>query len=187
MKRKMLLITAFLAVALLITAGVFIVTKSAVMEAAAISVGVTLYHFVMRLLVGAVVNLIMKNEADYNNIWFREKRLENKLYRLIGVRRWKKYIPSYSPDMFDISKRTTEEIIGATCQAEIVHEIIMVLSLVPIALIPVFGGAAAMIITSALSLLIDLVFVILQRYNRPRLIRVMGRYQKGNKSNNVKQ
>ena len=104
MKRKMLLITAFLAVALLITAGVFIATKSAVMEAAAISVGVTLYHFVMRLLVGAVVNLIMKNEADHNNIWFREKRLENKLYRLIGVRRWKKYIPSYSPDMFDINK-----------------------------------------------------------------------------------
>jgi hypothetical protein len=72
------------------------------------------------------------------------------------------------------------EIVGATCQAEVVHEVIMALSLLPIAFIPFLGGAAALIITSVLSMLIDSVFVILQRYNRPRLIKVMERFDKRN-------
>ena len=124
------------------------------------------------------MNGIMKNKADHNSIWFREKRFENKLYKLIRVRKWKKYLPTYNPDTFDASQKTVEEIIGATCQAEIVHEVIMALSLLPIAFIPFLGGAAAMIITSVLAMLIDSMFVILQRYNRPKLVRVMERFQK---------
>ena len=71
-----------------------------------------------------------------------------------------------------------KEIVGATCQAEIVHEIIMILSLLPIPLIPFLGGAAAVIITSVFAMLFDSLFVILQRYNRPKLVRVMGRFPK---------
>jgi hypothetical protein len=54
----------------------------------------------------------------------------------------------------------------------------MVLSLLPIAVIPFLGGAAAFITTSILSMLIDSVFVILQRYNRPKFVRVMERFDK---------
>ena len=54
----------------------------------------------------------------------------------------------------------------------------MLLSLLPIALIPLLGGAAAMIVTSVLSMLIDAPFVVVQRYNRPRLVRVMERFPK---------
>ena len=117
-------------------------------------------------------------KANYKNLWFCEKSFESKLYSLIRVRRWKKHLPTYSPDTFDTSKKTVEELIGATCQAEIVHEIIMVLSLLPIALIPVLGGAIALISTSFLSMLFDSLFVILQRYNRPKLIRAINRYEK---------
>lgn len=35
-----------------------------------------------------------------------------------------------------------------------------------------------MIITSIISMMIDLVFVILQRYNRPRLVRIMQRFDR---------
>ena len=132
----------------------------------------------MRLVVGSVENLIMKNEANYNSVWFREKRFEKKLYNLFRVRKWKNYIPTYSPDTFDTNQKTLKEIVGATFQAEIVHEVIMVLSLLPITVIPVLGGAAAVIITSFLSMLIDSVFVILQRYNRPKLVRIMERFDK---------
>ena len=178
MKRKMLLITVFLTVGFVVCLPVFIFTGNDILEIVTITVGIALYHFAMRLFIGSVVNLIMKNKADHNSIWFREKRFENKLYKLIRVRKWKKYLPTYSPVTFDTTQKTVKEIVGATCQAEIVHEIIMVLSLVPIALIPLLGGAAAIIITSFLSMLIDLTFVILQRYNRPKLIRVMERFEK---------
>lgn len=178
MKNKMILITVFLLIGFAISLPVFIVTNNTIVEIVTITIGITLYHFAMRLAVGTIVDLIMKNNTNHKNIWFREKSFENKLYKLIRVRKWKKYIPTYSPNTFDTSKKTIKEIVGATCQAEVVHEVIMVLSLLPMTFIPFLGGAAALIITSVLSMLIDSVFVILQRYNRPRLIRVMERMNK---------
>lgn len=178
MKNKMILITVFLLIVFAILLPVFIVTKNAIVEAVTVTVGTTFYHFAMRLAVGTVVNFIMKNKANYKNVWFREKGFEGKLYKMMRVRKWKKHIPTYDPDTFDASQKTVKEIIGATCQAEIVHEVIMVFSLLPIASIPFLGGAAAMIVTSVLAMLFDSLFVILQRYNRPKLIRVMERFQK---------
>lgn len=178
MKKKMLLITIILLVGFATALSVFFATRNDIAETVAITVGITLYHFAMRLAVGAIVNFIMKNKANHNNVWFCEKKFENKLYRLIRVRKWKKYLPTYSPDTFDTGKKTVEEIVGATCQAEIVHEIIMVLSLLPITLISVLGGAVALIATSVLAMLFDCLFVILQRYNRLRLVKIMNRFEK---------
>ena len=174
----MILTTLFLLIGFAISLPFAIVTGNAFIEVVSITFFVTLYHFAMRLAVGSIVNLIMKNNANYKNAWFREKRFEKKLYKLLRVQKWKKYIPTYSPDAFDVSNKTIKEIIGATCQAEIVHELIMVLSLLPIALIPFLGAAPAFVVTSLLSMMIDCVFVILQRYNRPKLTRVMERYHK---------
>lgn len=178
MKRRMILITAFLFVGFSISFPIFFITQNDIAETVTITIGVTLYHFAMRLSVGTVVDLIMKNKADHENAWFREKAFEKKLYRLLRVRKWKKYVPTYSPNTFDTSRKTVKEIVGATCQAELVHEIIMVLSLIPIAFIQFLGGAWVMIITSVLAMMFDSVFVILQRYNRPKLVRVMERFPK---------
>ncbi len=178
MKNKMIFITISLLVGFAISLPVFIVTQNAIVETVTITIGVTLYHFVMRLAVGSIVNSIMKNKANYESVWFREKNFENKLYKLIRVREWKKHLPTYSPNTFDTSQKNVKEIVGGTCQAEIVHEAIMALSLLPITLIPFFGGASALIITSVLAMLFDSLFVILQRYNRPKLVRVMERFQK---------
>jgi hypothetical protein len=173
MKRQFVLINICLLISFIISLNIFIITKNNIVEIIIISIGVTLYHFVMRLIVGTIVNCIMKNKADYQKNWFSEKKLENKLYKILRVKKWKKYLPTYNPDSFDINSKSINEIIGATCQAEIVHEVIMVLSLLPLILIPFLGGAIAMIITSILAMMIDFIFVIIQRYNRPRLIRII--------------
>ena len=178
LKKKMILTTIFLLIGFAILLPLFIATGNDMIEIITITTGITLYHFSMRLAVGTIVNLMMKNKANHNNPWFREKNFEKRFYNLLHVRKWKKYIPTYNPDTFDTSKKTVKEIVGATCQAEIIHEIIMALSLLPIALIPFLGGAAAILITSFLSMLIDSVFVILQRYNRPKLVRTMDRFDK---------
>lgn len=44
---------------------------------------------------------------------------------------------------FDLRKRTPAELIGATCQAEVVHALIALLSLLPVALIPIWGAPGA--------------------------------------------
>lgn len=76
MKRKMILTTVFLLIGFAILLPVFIVTSNTFIEVVTITVGTTLYHFAMRRAVGTAVNLIMKNRADHNNLWFREKGFE---------------------------------------------------------------------------------------------------------------
>ena len=176
MKKEIISITIFLLIGFIILFSFWITTNNDILETLTIIIGVTLYHFVMRLLVGAITNLIMKNNGDYQNYWFKEKTYEAKLYKFLRVRKWKKFIPTYDKDSFDTKTKTIKEIIGASCQAEIVHEKIMVLSLLPMIMIPFFNGDLAFIITSILSMLFDSLFVILQRYNRPRLIKVMNRF-----------
>lgn len=144
-----------------------------VWETLSITFGVTSYHFVMRLLTGYVLDGILHNDVDHTRKWFREKPFERRLYRMLKVKKWKKYMPAFEPEYFDFKSRSAEELIKAGCQAEIVHEVIMVLSFCPTALCIWFAPGAVFVITSVLSALLDSVFVIMQRYNRPRLLRVV--------------
>lgn len=173
----MIVITIVLFIAFAIFLPLFFVTKNAIFETITITVGIALYHFVMRLAVGVTVNLIMQNKANYKSVWFKQKGFENKLYKFLNVRKWKKFLPTFDPKTFDANNKTIKEIVEATCQAEIVHEIIIAFSFLPIFLIPFLGGKVAIIITSILSATFDGLFVILQRYNRPKLVKVMERFK----------
>lgn len=140
-----------------------------------ITIGVFTYHFVMRLAVGLSINTIVKNKVNYNSWWYKEKKFEKKLYSILKVKKWKKYLPTYSPETFDVNNHSLEEIASATCQAELIHEVIALLSFLPILLYIPFGELAVFIITSVIACIIDLAFVVLQRYNRPRLIKLIER------------
>ncbi len=143
-----------------------------------ITVGVFTYHFVMRLSVGYLINSTLKNKVNYNKWWFREKSFEQTLYNTLRVKKWKKHMPTYSPDTFDVNKHSLEEIVSATCQSEIVHEIIFVLSFLPILLAIPFGTLGVFIATSVIAALIDCIFIIMQRFNRPRLLKIIARKHK---------
>lgn len=65
-----------------------------------------------------------------------------------------------------------DSVIRATCQAEVVHEIIIIVSFIPVVFSLWVGALPVFIITSFGAAVCDLVFVVLQRYNRPRLIRL---------------
>ena len=88
-------------------------------------------------------------------------------------------MPTYDPQLFDPKIHTWEEIIQAMCQAELVHETIAVLSFLPFLAGIRFGAYAVFIITSVLSALLDLSFAVMQRYNRPRVLVILERKQKG--------
>lgn len=82
-------------------------------------------------------------------------------------------MPTYDTDTFDASKRSWDEIAQATCQSELVHETIVVLSFLPIASSVWLGELPVFIITSVIAAAIDMIFVIMQRYNRPRIVRLI--------------
>ena len=84
-------------------------------------------------------------------------------------------MPTFSPEEFLLQNRSAEELIQVTCQSEIVHEVNVLLSFVPLLFSIWFGSMGVFLITSCAAALFDSLFVIMQRYNRPRLMRLMRR------------
>lgn len=142
----------------------------------------TAYHFLMRLAVGVVVNAVMQNHADYTKWWYQPRRFEEKLYRKLRVKSWKKYLPTYDPSSFSVAEKSFEDILQAGCQAEVVHEIIIMLSFMPLLIAEKAGGFSAFLLTSCAAALFDSLFVILQRYNRPRLVGIVEKKNRKEKS-----
>lgn len=139
---------------------------------AAITFGTLAFHIIMRLLVGTIVDCVMHNQADYNRKWFQLRSFEEKLYKKLKVKKWKDKLPTYDVDTFSVQKKTFDEIAQATCQSEIVHEINMVVSFLPLFATYLFGSFMVFLIISTLAACFDLLFVIMQRYNRPRLVKL---------------
>ena len=138
----------------------------------AISFGTTAYHFVMRLAVGSIVPKLTGYDFDYRHRWFQLRKWEPAFYQKLNIRHWKNALPTYAPELYSLKENTLHRIIQNTCGAEIVHEVIMVLSFLPLLTVPIFGAFPVFFITSLLSSLFDSIFVIAQRYNRPRLVRI---------------
>lgn len=156
----------------------YIYNSMPVFRSLAITFGTTAYHFGFRLIVGALFNFFMKNRADYTKKWYQVKAWEQKLYAKLKVKKWKNKMPTYDMDAFDVSKHSWDEIAQASCQSELVHETDIIFSFVPIIFSVWFGSLAVFIITSVLGALYDLMFVIMQRYNRPRILKMVNRSNK---------
>ncbi|MFR5875450.1 MAG: hypothetical protein ACLUFN_03065 [Eubacterium sp.] len=163
-----LLTAVFICFAVIKDKGIFITL--------AVTFGTCLYHFAVRLAVGGVI----PKKFNYKSAWFMEKSFENGLYKKLKVKKWKQNAPTYNPKTYSSQQCTLEEIVNTTCRNEVIHEVNMLLSFVPLVLIIPFGTPAAFIITSIAGCICDFFFVILQRYNRPRLIKLIQR--KNNKT-----
>ncbi len=127
------------------------------------------------LAVGLIFNASMKNRADYTKKWFRVGASEIKLYNKLKVKKWKDKMPTYDTDAFDTTKHSRDELAQVMCQSELVHETIFVLSFLPIIAVVWFGEPLVFIITSVVAATVDLMFVMMQRYNRSRIIRMINK------------
>lgn len=138
----------------------------------AITFGTIAYHFIIRLIIGTITNLIMKNKDDYSRKWYHVGEIEMRFYKKIGIKKWKSKMPTYKKDFFDTNKHTWNEIVGAMCQSELVHEIIIVFSFLPIIATIWFGAFWVFMITSVCAAIFDLMFVFMQRFNRSRILKM---------------
>ncbi|MCM1329005.1 MAG: hypothetical protein NC253_06130 [Ruminococcus sp.] len=138
----------------------------------AVSFGTTTYHFGIRLLAGALCVTVMKNRTDYTKKRYQIHSWENKLYKLLKVKAWKNKMPTYNPEAFSNKIHTWDEIAQTMCQSETVHEINIILSFVPLTAVSRFGAFWVFFITSVCGAVFDLMFVIIQRYNRARVVKL---------------
>lgn len=138
----------------------------------AISLGTTCYHFSMRLLAGWIVPALFRNIDPYRR-WFQPHKFETAFYEKLHVKQWKGKLPTYAPEQFDLRINSLRQVIRNTCTAELVHEMIVLLSFIPLLFSHYFGAFSVFLFTSFASGLFDCIFVIAQRYNRPRLVRIL--------------
>lgn len=171
--RNLIFISILIAIIGIIFTILYISTDNPAFQTIAISFFVTAYHFIMRLIIALLFNVFMKNKANLKRGWYKQHFFEPFLYKVLLVKKWKNHIPTAYPEAFDPSIHTYEEIAMAMCQSEISHEVIIILSLLPIFLIIPFGTWPAFVFTSLASFLFDSIFVIVQRYNRPRIIHLI--------------
>ena len=143
-----------------------------------ISVLVILYHFLYRILIGELVSAIdSKKDINYNSILLHEFNFEEKLYDVLKVKYWKNRMVTAKPYQFNIHDRSFTELLKSMIIAEKVHIICFFFSYLPILLTFKHATssttASAIILTSFIASLIDLSYVIIQRYNIPRLLKLM--------------
>lgn len=159
----------------LLCAGGYAVSGKGWLLSLSITLGTTAYHFIMRLLVGLAFNSTMKNQADCTKAWYQPLRWEKGLYKALRVKRWKEVMPTFSPELFSTRQHSLSELAQAMCQAELVHEVCAVLSFLPVVSAHWFGALPVFLLTSLGGALLDLMFVMIQRYNRPKVLRLMQR------------
>ena len=163
--------TAVMALATVALAVVYHVLNRDWVLSAAISTGTTFYHFAMRLVVGTIVPRCVKNPE--RNRWFRGWAFENELYRLLKVKQWKDHMPTYDPASFSLRHNSLEQIVYNSCVSEAVHVVIVLFSFVPILFSLWWDTLPVFLTTSILAALFDSCFVMMQRYNRPRLLHIL--------------
>ncbi len=124
-----------------------------------------------------VVFIVFRKKFNYKNPWFKEKDFENRLYKLLKVKKWKSKVTTYEENQVSITHHSIEDVILNMCHAEIVHEFIAICSYLPLALCSHINSF--LLITSSLCFsIIHLLYAVIQRYNRPRLIKILERKSK---------
>lgn len=143
----------------------------------AITLGTCFYHLAMRLAVGYVM-LLVPRRFNADSGWFAERAWEKKLYNRLRLKAWKGNIPTFNPEDFDMKLHTPAQIVQTMCVSELVHEIIVVLSFVPLLFALAVGALPVFLLTSLAAAGYDCIFVMLQRYNRPRMMALARRAER---------
>ncbi len=139
-------------------------------------VGITcftiMYHLWMRLIMGNVSKLF---KVSYKSWWFKEKSYESGLYSLLRVKNWKGKALTYNPELYDVKNRTLTQIADTTAMSELDHWINVGISSTTLLFGLIWGQLWIFALTAFLASLFDSQFIIIQRYNRPRLIKLIDR------------
>lgn len=147
-------------------------------ESLAITFFTTSYHIVIRLLSPHILSLLFHHKYNYQIWWFQPKTWETKLYKGLKVKQWKRQVMVFDPSQFSLKIHSIQEVINNMCHAELVHELIMLFSILSILFTIPFGALPVFLITAICATLFDSMFVMIQRYNRPRLVRIYERQNK---------
>lgn len=134
----------------------------------------TLFWFILNYGVAYGTRLLPKKFFQ-NNFFFKERSYEGNLYKSIRIKKWKDKLPAVNATLKNMKSNLTPEyldkIIMHTYYAEFGHLLIAVLGFLCILLNPNDYFLMAFSF-SVLNFFIHIPFYLIQRYNRPRLLKL---------------
>ncbi len=131
-----------------------------------------MYHFWGRIILGNVSKLFKKH-IHYKKVWFKERKFEKKVYKALHVKEWKGKALTYNPELFSLKENSLEEIANTMCKAEVDHWINEVISISTLLFAIPWGELWIFAITAVAAMIFDGQFIVIQRYNRPRVIKIL--------------
>ena len=129
-----------------------------------------LYHFGLRILFGEITN---KFNINYSHPFYKSRKFERKLYKILKVRKWKDKVLTFEPDKYDFRNRTLPQLATTMSKSELDHWINQLISLFSMLFAFIWGCAPIFIISAIVAMLFDAQFIVVQRYNRPIVLRMM--------------
>ena len=180
-KNKKILLNSIYLLLILLTICLYVINRiqyNIILFSIMITIFTTLFHFTIRYIFANFFYKMIEKKCTYDRSWFIEKVFEKKLFRIIRIKRWKLKLPTWNDDDFNLSETDFEKLMFNMCRAEVYHEICMILSFVPILFSILFGKFWVFYWTSIGGCLFDLLFVLIQRYNRPRVLKIYYAHKK---------
>lgn len=136
-----------------------------------------MYHFWVRIIMGNVSKLF-KKYINYKQWLFKERKFEKKLYKILRVKDWKGKALTYNPESFSLKEHSLEEIANTMAKSEVDHWINEAISLSTMLFAILWGEFWIFCLTAVAAMIFDSQFIIIQRYNRPRIVKIIDRENK---------
>ena len=131
-----------------------------------------MYHFWVRIIMGNVSKLFKKH-INCKQWWFKERNFEKRFYKLLRVKKWKGKALTYNPESFSLKEYSLEEIANTMSKSEVDHWINEIISLSTLLFAIPWGEFWIFLITAIAAMIFDSQFIIIQRYNRPRIVKIL--------------
>ena len=136
-----------------------------------------MYHFWVRIIMGNVSKLFKKH-INYKQWWFKERKFEKRFYEILRVKEWKGKALTYNPESFSLKEHSLEEIANTMTKSEVDHWINEIISLSTLLFAILWGEFWIFLITAIAAMIFDSQFIIIQRYNRPRIMKILDKEDK---------
>jgi len=133
-----------------------------------------MYHFWVRIIMGNVSKLFKKH-IHYDQWWFKEKKFEKGIYELLRVKEWKDKALTYNPESFSLKQHSLEEIANTMVKSELDHWINEIISLTTLFFAIPWGHFLLFLISAIAAMIFDAQFIVIQRYNRPRVVKILAK------------
>ena len=134
-----------------------------------------MYHLWLRIIMGNVTKFF---KLDANMMWFKERSFEKHIYEFLRVKKWKGKALTYNPELFSLKDHTYTQIANTMTKAETDHWINELISLSALLFALLWGKFWIFLVTSVAAMLFDGQFILIQRYNRPRMLRLAAKQDK---------